>query len=137
MKATLKAMSVALVFTMASLWLVGSAGATAAKTSGLPEVLSCGGTAQLKPSSIVLACADANALLKSIRWTAWSPVSATGIATFVENTCEPNCAAGKFVSYPATVRLSKPSQTKLGLLFSSISYTYGITTTQSLPLTKL
>ena len=126
-----------LVFIAAiSLVLVGSAGASST-SSGAPSVLTCAGKAVIRPTSYVLACADANAYFNSLRWTIWNKTTATATATFVQNNCEPNCAAGKFIRYPATLKLSKPKSTKLGLLFSAINYTYSVSESQSLPLTRL
>jgi hypothetical protein len=54
------------------------------------------------PASLILACADANYELASLRWTGWGGprASATGIAR--ANDCTPNCAAGHFHSYKVT-----------------------------------
>lgn len=55
------------------------------------------------PKSLVLACADANYSLSKLTWHAWGKAAATATGTAVANTCTPNCAAGKFRSYPVTV----------------------------------
>jgi hypothetical protein len=113
--------------------------AMASTSSSTPSVLTCAGKKAIKPTSYVIACADGNSELTSIKWTSWGTNTATGTATFHTNTCTPNCVAGKFVDYKATVTFSKPTKASSGLLFSKISYTYAkpTTTSQSLPLTAL
>jgi hypothetical protein len=41
-----------------------------------------------------------------IRWAAWSPTSAQGAGTVWINQCRPDCAAGHYASYPASVQAS-------------------------------
>lgn len=119
----------------------GSPGRVAQKP--LPSVLQCTGKAQSKPTSYVLACADYNSELLKIRWTSWTSQTATATATYSFNDCTPYCAAGKFVSFPATVRLSSPHSTKSGLLFSSARIIYKepsgkkVILTESLPTVPL
>jgi hypothetical protein len=85
----------------------------------------------------VLACADANTYFNSVHWTSWTSRSAEATATLVQNNCAPTCAAGKFVKYPATLTLSQPKSTGLGLLFSVIHYSYTVSESTTLPLTTL
>jgi hypothetical protein len=61
-----------------------------------------------KPTQIVVTCADANTVLKGINWKSYGSDTADGAGTANVNACEPNCAAGKFKNYPATVKLSNP-----------------------------
>jgi len=129
--------STAMIITAISLGLVGAAVASQAASASTPSVLTCAGKVVMRPTSYVLACADANTYFNSIKWTTWGKTTATATATFVQNNCEPDCAAGKFISYPATLKLSKPKSTKLGLLFSAINYTYETSESTTLPLTKL
>lgn len=63
---------------------------------------------QLRPASIVLACADANLLLSHLRWTSFGGSVARGSGDYSYNDCNPYCAAGHFHSYPITVVLSRP-----------------------------
>ena len=129
--------STAMIVTAISLGLVGEAGVSQAASTSTPSVLTCAGKVVRRPTSYVLACADANTYFNSIKWTTWGKTTATATATFVQNNCEPDCAAGKFISYPAALKLSKPKSTKLGLLFSAINYTYETSEATTLPLTKL
>jgi hypothetical protein len=63
-------------------------------------VIDCTSMPQVKPSSYVLACADAGLGLEGMHWVTWSPELASGYGTFYENNCTPNCASGKVVDYP-------------------------------------
>jgi hypothetical protein len=59
------------------------------------------------PKSLVLACADANYALSKLTWRAWGKATATAKGSAVANDCTPNCAAGKFHSYPVAVTASR------------------------------
>jgi hypothetical protein len=78
----------------------------------------------VKPISIVLACADANASLTHLSWTSWTTTDATATGVFTYNDCIPYCALGKFISVPARVQLSYPIETSAGKEFATISYSY-------------
>ena len=116
---------------------VGSTTALSAGTTTVPAVLTCAGKTEVRPTSYVLACADANTYFNAVHWTSWTSSSARATATFVQNNCAPTCAAGKFLSYPATLTLSQPKSTKMGVLFSMISYSYRVSASTTLPLTTL
>jgi hypothetical protein len=115
------------------------AGASSAAATGAPppRVLTCGGKPVTKPRIYVLTCADAYTYFDTIHWTSWGATSATAKATYVNNTCTPNCVAGHFVRYPTTLTLSKPEKTKYGYLFSAIHYTYSVSKATTLPLEPL
>jgi hypothetical protein len=66
-------------------------------------VLDCLGHAQVRPSSFILACADANDYLVKLSWTSWTPQLASATGTQEENDCIPYCAAGHFHAYPVDV----------------------------------
>ncbi|MGW2812242.1 hypothetical protein [Streptomyces sp. NPDC001415] len=68
-------------------------------------VVDCSGHSQVRPSSYLIACGDGNNGLVSLRWTQWGPTSAVGRGLDKVNDCVPYCAAGRFHSYPVTVRL--------------------------------
>ncbi|MEV5941622.1 hypothetical protein [Streptomyces sp. NPDC051994] len=65
----------------------------------------CSGNPQVRPGSYLIACGDGNNGLVSLRWTQWGPVSAAAGGLDMVNDCRPYCAAGRFHSYPVTVRL--------------------------------
>lgn len=60
-----------------------------------------------RPARIVLACGDGNAVLTDLAWTRWGAGTATATGTLTTNTCDPTCAGGTFVSFPATVRADR------------------------------
>jgi hypothetical protein len=68
-----------------------------------------------KPKSIVVACADANNQLTRIKWQSYGSRTASGTATAKVNDCTPNCASGRFKSYPAVVTLSRPKNCGRGV----------------------
>ena len=55
------------------------------------------------PKSLVLTCADANYELAGLAWHAWGSPTTSATATVHSNDCTPNCAAGHFHSYKASV----------------------------------
>lgn len=103
----------------------------------VPSVLTCAGKKAVKPANYVLACADANTYFSKIHWRSWGKTSASANATFVQDDCLPTCVQGKFVKYPATLTLSKPKATKLGLLFSVVNYSFTVSRSTTLPLAAL
>jgi len=78
----------------------------------------------VRPTTIVLACGDGNALLSDLIWTSWTSSSATATGQYVRNTCIPSCAQGTFVMSAALIRLAYPIQTGVGPQFASVSYVY-------------
>jgi len=58
------------------------------------------------PKLLVLACADVNTYVQGLTWTNWNAATATARGTFVANTCTPNCAAGHFKRYAASLTAS-------------------------------
>jgi hypothetical protein len=65
-----------------------------------------GRTLLVKPQAIVPACGDGNFQLSGLRWSSWGASGAAASGTAHQNDCTPNCAAGHFHAYPATVTLS-------------------------------
>jgi hypothetical protein len=65
-------------------------------------------TPSFKPKQITLACADSGFVIRSITWSSWTTSSASGKGTARVNDCNPNCAAGTFQSYPASIKLMTP-----------------------------
>jgi hypothetical protein len=80
---------------------------------------------KVKPSSIVLACADNGIGVQDLAWSNWTTTTATGTGKVWENTCTPNCAQGTFGYYPATITLSGVVNTPSnGYLFSQLTALY-------------
>lgn len=104
--------------------------ATAAQAAPAPGFLGCKGFTSphakpsVRPSSIVVACADAGFYFTKLKWSAWQPrsASATGLAN--QNDCTPNCAAGRFHTYRARIRLSAPAACHGHRVFMRIAWTY-------------
>ena len=69
-------------------------------------------TAQYKPESITITCADGGIFVEKIQWSTWSKEGATGTGIYTENLCEPNCAEGKRVTAPVKLTLSNVTEYK-------------------------
>jgi hypothetical protein len=69
--------------------------------SALPVVVACGMKEQIRPGVYILACADGNAYLTGLSWSAWRPFSALATGTYTFNDCVPNCVSGHGHSFPA------------------------------------
>ena len=85
-----------------------SRAAGAATSQRSTVVVDCSGQRQTRPSSFILTCADANDALTALHWVSWANNQAFGTGTEKVNTCTPDCADGKFVSYPALITLWRP-----------------------------
>jgi hypothetical protein len=67
-----------------------------------------------RPKTLVLTCGDANTALKGLSWSSFGGATAQGKGTFVTNTCEPNCASGKNVSFAVKVKATGSVSCKRG-----------------------
>jgi hypothetical protein len=74
------------------------------------------GKPSYKPTSIVVACGDANNRVTKIRWESYGTKAASGRGTAKVNDCKPNCVSGKVKSYPAVVTLTKPKNCGKGVM---------------------
>ena len=63
-----------------------------------------GGT--VRPTTIMLACADGNLWIGELRWKGWGTATVTAAGTVHYNDCTPYCAAGHFHTAPGTATLS-------------------------------
>ncbi|MBO3143360.1 hypothetical protein [Dermatophilus congolensis] len=77
-----------------------------------------------RPSSFTLACADSNSALDSVKWDNWGDTQATGSAVLRENSCVPNCAEGKPVSYPVRIKATGALTANGAGAYTSIEITY-------------
>ncbi|MEU8980414.1 hypothetical protein ACFVXW_10390 [Streptomyces sp. NPDC058251] len=89
------------------------AGVSASASPGLPSpaqvvAVDCFSGAQVRPGDFLLACGDGNNRLTALHWSSWGAASATGSGIDAVNDCQPDCATGKFRSFPVTVRLDRP-----------------------------
>jgi hypothetical protein len=90
-----------------------AAAAPAAAHTTKYVVLNCTGKPEVKPGTIVLACADNGAGLQHLHWTTrWTSRGAGGHGTFWENLCKPNCAEGRIEKMPAEVTLRDTAAVK-------------------------
>lgn len=79
---------------------------SAAAAPRLPVAYDCQGThhGQIRPGEILLDCLSGDVIVKTPAWGYWTGTSARSRnATLWVNTCRPNCAAGHYRKYPATL----------------------------------
>jgi hypothetical protein len=89
-------------------------GAMSASASSPLKITNCN-KAVGRPKLLTLSCGDGNTVLKGLSWSSFGGSTARAKGTFVMNTCEPNCAAGKTVSFKVNVRATDPRTCKRGL----------------------
>ena len=92
-----------------------ASGVMAASAASPAVMITNCNTAASRPKLLTLTCGDGNTVLKGLTWSSFGGTSAQAKGTFVTNTCEPNCAAGKDVSYPVTAKAMSPRACKGGL----------------------
>ena len=95
-----------------------------------PKVSNCGGLS-VKPTGLVLSCADADTALETLKWTSWGSSKARATGIFSENDCSPTCAAGMFHRYKAVVTLSAPKTVKGTKVFTKARVVFPGITDQS------
>jgi hypothetical protein len=61
---------------------------------------------QVRPATIIIACADANLALTHLHWNTFGGTTATAAGSYSFNDCTPNCAGGHFHALPVRVVLS-------------------------------
>ena len=88
--------------------------AMSASAAGPVKITNCNAAAS-RPKLLTLTCGDGNTVLKGLSWSTFGGLSAQAKGTFVMNTCEPDCAAGRDVSYPVAVKATSPRTCKKGL----------------------
>jgi hypothetical protein len=83
---------------------VGASGATHVLLPG------CGGSdrAHFKPADVIIACGDGAFRVTKLKWQTWTGTKATGSGTGKVDNCKPNCAQGKFESFPVRLTASRP-----------------------------
>jgi hypothetical protein len=91
-----------------------AASAVSASASSPLKITNCN-TAVSRPKLLTLSCGDGNTVLKGLSWSSFGGSTARAKGTFVMNTCEPNCAAGKAVSFKVSVKATDPRTCKRGL----------------------
>ncbi|KAA5837056.1 hypothetical protein ABT337_27410 [Saccharopolyspora hirsuta] len=81
------------------------------RSAGLVNCVEVG----VRPTSLTLACADANYVVEDLRWSSWGGAVAEADGTAVVNSCEPSCAEGVDLAYPVRVVLDQPRSCGLNL----------------------
>jgi len=100
---------------------LGVAAANAAP-AGTTTIINCAGKNVAKPTELTITCADGGVSINKITWSSWNPNVATGKGVLDWNTCLPeNCAAGKVVSYPVTIKLGGLAHAPKSLVFSKMT----------------
>jgi hypothetical protein len=85
-----------------------------ASGAGTVKITNCN-QAGTRPKQVTLTCGDGNTALSGLRWSSFGGASAGAAGTFEMNTCTPNCAEGKVVRYPVSVKAYDPRSCKKGL----------------------
>jgi hypothetical protein len=75
----------------------------AGRPPGTLYVVDLMGAGAVKPATVAFASDGA---LTHVRWSSWGGATAVGRGTAVVRLCQPDCATGRVVPYPATVKLS-------------------------------
>lgn len=81
-------------------------GSSAATANSVLATQGCK-TGLVRPVSITFFCADAGAVMRKLRWTAWGGSTARGSGTYTEKLCNPTCATGGSLTRRASIRLTK------------------------------
>ena len=88
---------------------------------GSPLVRDCAGLADtVMPANLILACGDGSIRAVISRWQTWYLNAAAGTGRVEIDTCKPNCASGRPVSYAASFTLSAPATVGSRLYFTKL-----------------
>lgn len=79
---------------------------------------------QVRPASIVAACGDGNFYFTKLHWSSWKLNGALAGGIAHQNTCTPNCAAGKFHTYLARIRLYEIKSCHGRIEFTKLAWTF-------------
>jgi len=69
-------------------------------------------TSQVRPASIVVACADDGIQLTKLHWSSFGGTTAAASGTYYVNLCTPTCVAGRFASFPMRLTLANAALCK-------------------------
>jgi len=96
-----------------------------AAASGAMALPDCSGKPVVKPSSVVLACADAGVVADHLTWTGWGGTVALGTGLASVNDCDPNCAAGHLHNYKIVLHAAGRQRCPSGqAAYARVSYTW-------------
>jgi hypothetical protein len=106
--------------------LIGIIGIAPSRAAGnFPTMLpDCQGVPQSMPSKVVFACGDGNVYASNLTWTNWGQFYAYARGTLTQNDCTPNCAAGHFHTYEASLTVWGQEHCPNGdLAYRRVAYT--------------
>jgi hypothetical protein len=114
----------ALAAGLAALLLLSAVAASGATHTVIPG---CGGSdhARYKPTTVILTCGDGGFRISNLKWSRWTASNASGKGTAKVDNCKPNCASGKFESFPAKLTATKPKTCANGKReFTRLAYSF-------------
>lgn len=92
---------------IAAFLLLGAVAISALASADARRVVGNCTKSQVRPSAIIIACADDNLSLTRLHWSSFGGTTAHASGEYYVNDCTPNCAAGRFHSYPIELVLSR------------------------------
>lgn len=92
---------------IAAFLLLGAVAISALASADARRVVGNCTKSQVRPSAIIIACADDNLSLTRLRWSSFGGTTAHGSGEYYVNDCTPDCAAGRFHSYPIELVLTR------------------------------
>jgi hypothetical protein len=96
--------------------------ASASDVMALPN---CTGNPIVKPTEVVLACADAGFSVSHILWTGWGSPFAAGVGVAAVNECSPSCAVGRFKNYQMVLLASGRQSCPDGqVAYAKVTYSF-------------
>ncbi len=98
---------IAVALPLALTTLAGEPTSGATTTARTLVAWNCTSAGLAKPTQIILACGDGNAVAEQLHWTKWTGTKAVGAGSLRQNDCTPDCADGTFHNYPARFTLSE------------------------------
>lgn len=87
-------------------------------------LIDCSHQPVARPSEYTLTCGDANIAVDHVSWSTWGGVQAKATARYVENTCEPYCAAGHNIYLPVTIVAHGLKRKAGNAVYTLITVTY-------------
>jgi hypothetical protein len=111
-------------FTLMPGTLIAALAVSVASAAAPVKITNCN-KAVSRPKQVTLACGDANTRLNKLTWSRFGGASAKGKGTFETDTCEPNCAEGKTVTYPVMVAAAGSRSCSKGLrVYAKLTLTF-------------
>jgi hypothetical protein len=91
---------------IATAFLAAGLSATALGANPIKGTNGCGDL-QVKPSTVIFACADAGLGAIHLDWSHWGDRKAKGKGTLYAKTCDPDCTSGGVDKFPVVVVFRK------------------------------